>query len=706
MEDSDFQAALWSDSEIEESSEDKLERRLFSEQVALLIDGLPLESRSTVFGLVGPWGGGKTSLLNLIRTQLECRRDSSPSPSLAIAEFTPWATTDSASLMHEFFSTLLGSHESLRKKGVQESLTSFARKASPLLSAIPFAGAGIAKSVELALNDQNWVQQFSEIDELITAAQTRILIIVDDVDRLHGDEILTLTKTIRLLGRFRNVHYLLAYDHDALIDAIRPSLGGDKTRASAYLEKIVQYPLTIPPAQQVHLEIMVHDGVKGILDSDTDSRERFRVIYKEVLHDRLTTVRSVKRYCSQADLYYSLVRREVNPADFLVMSYLRLFFPEVYNRLPLWKSDLTSILASDATITTWEDRLQGIGLADSNDRVHVINVLRTIFPREFGVTPLHYSNAVSNRYYFDRYFIFGIPSGEVSDEQLLADLQHAIASAPGPFEMEKYRESFTSSSPGIRNFAVGKSLETIRFAPERAHKLLSFILWLMCEQEWRIQDQHGDDQLDRWLGFVLFKWCHLVGSEDYATTLSYLRAAEDSSTTIHCLTRFLSSPLTGSLRRELGDEYVQLINNQRLSEMTTELIAQELFKTVMDRDGRSNALLRRTIIDIEDERMAVLLRDKVQTWLEEDGTRLLDLAAWFVTETYSHSEASGHTGQLKLGALSVERLAVITGDAPLLHVDLGGTVAGPFDLTDTSWGQRSRFAIREIERWRLRHRKD
>jgi predicted KAP-like P-loop ATPase len=131
-------------------------------------------------------------------------------------------------------------------------------------------------SLKRSLTDGNWQKQFDELDRMISASGARILITVDDVDRLHGEEILTLIKTIRMLGRFHNVHYVLAYDHAALVDALSPGLGGNRTkRAAEYLEKIVQYPLDIPPAQEVQLQAMLDEGLSPLFSAGRrDNPER------------------------------------------------------------------------------------------------------------------------------------------------------------------------------------------------------------------------------------------------------------------------------------------------------------------------------------------------------------------------------------------------------------------------------------------------
>src|SRR5947209_14756860 len=58
--------AIWADEPISKAEEDTLGRTVFATRVAELIETATADAPSIVFGLVGPWGSGKSSVLNLI----------------------------------------------------------------------------------------------------------------------------------------------------------------------------------------------------------------------------------------------------------------------------------------------------------------------------------------------------------------------------------------------------------------------------------------------------------------------------------------------------------------------------------------------------------------------------------------------------------------------------------------------------------------
>ncbi|WP_216363530.1 P-loop NTPase fold protein [Subtercola boreus] len=59
------QPSKWSDEPATSIADDRFGRDTFAKMVATRIDESLVGRPSTVFGLVGPWGGGKTSLLNI-----------------------------------------------------------------------------------------------------------------------------------------------------------------------------------------------------------------------------------------------------------------------------------------------------------------------------------------------------------------------------------------------------------------------------------------------------------------------------------------------------------------------------------------------------------------------------------------------------------------------------------------------------------------
>lgn len=475
---------IWSDVEVTEASKDRLDRMPFSHRAAELITSVPIGAESTVFGIIGPWGSGKSSILNLIEAKL-------PNDQVHAVRFSPWAVTEESGLLAEFFNTLLSASPVLRKKKNQSQVVALAKKGLPALGAIPGAGTALRDTVGSLLAPENWNTQFRKVQEILEAEKVRILLIVDDVDRLHGDEVLTLIKTIRMLGRFNNVHYLLAYDHAALCDALLPKVGS-RERAAAYLEKIVQYPLVIPAAQKRHLKLLLEEGLAELpkatlADRNSGALLRFDWFYTETASHIMTTVRSIKRFISQASHYLSLAGvDEVDVGDFLALTFLRLHFPAIYELLPMWKEDLTgqrSSLEPNYRAPSQEEWHKRFLAAQGSEKsaYWAEQTMKELFP---GLYSGHHSNEVpriSHPDYFDRFFVFGVPEGDVSDINVNNDVERVLKADIENFSVNAFRSTFTSTHSGVANASVEKATSITRSLsadPTAAERLLSFLLWL------------------------------------------------------------------------------------------------------------------------------------------------------------------------------------------------------------------------------------
>jgi predicted KAP-like P-loop ATPase len=216
------------DDPIRSETEDLLRRREFARHLAGIVNRIGALPSSTVVGLVGPWGSGKTSVVNLMGRDLQ--------PSWHVRRFDPWESGDVGSLIQGFFaaisSALPDDDNGRRARSILESR---ATAALPLLALIPYAGTA-AKDVIEQLQERSRQLRSSELGlqqlgRALQDAGRKALVVIDDVDRLLPDELLSLFKAIRLLGRIPHVHYLLAYDERTLLDVLQQTaFGGEGGR--------------------------------------------------------------------------------------------------------------------------------------------------------------------------------------------------------------------------------------------------------------------------------------------------------------------------------------------------------------------------------------------------------------------------------------------------------------------------------------------
>ncbi|WP_437772744.1 KAP family P-loop NTPase fold protein [Arthrobacter sp. KNU40] len=421
----------WTDAPLRNPKDDLLGRQPFLSMVADLLKNLTNSNDSSVVALTGPWGSGKSTLLNFLRPALR--------PQVKVVTFSPWSAEGSTEIQREFFASFLeafpkGSHRKVRK-----NVKTIMRRSSPLLKSVPWGlGNGVAELVKETLPEESWDSAFQRLSDAINEAGSRVLVIIDDIDRLQPDEIMTLMKMVRLTGRFPRTNYLLSYDHNSLVEILAAGLRGKTETANAFLEKIVQYPLSLPPAQQTHLQRIVFDEVRSIL-TDTTSPftlspfQRFQAFYTDHMWDHLTTPRACRRYCAQAKTYLALAENEVDPADFLAITFLRLHHPRIYAQIPKWRGRLIGMKKVVAPVqdrpkaqAEWDELISESGYTSKTEILALGRAISDLFPRMAG--ELGRSADSSGKFracdpaYFDRYFTFSLPFGDISDQLILTQI--------------------------------------------------------------------------------------------------------------------------------------------------------------------------------------------------------------------------------------------------------------------------------------------
>lgn len=434
----------WTDAPIIAKSEDELGRAGYAVHAARLIADSHSWEDSIVFGLTGPWGSGKSSMLAMISEELDATY-----PSWQVARFTPWATGDVAGLLGDFYASLSQALPRRRAKQIRNALGTLAQVSAPAANAIPWAGgaaASAAESAGAALKRQPpWDKAFKAAAAELKKLDAPVLLIADDIDRLQTEELLALLKVVRLLGRFPGVHYLLAYDESTLFQALSEAnlVGEDDGSAARFMEKIVQYPLVVPPMLSTQLLTRLDAGLYAALaDAGRPQPTGGRLgRLVEVYQSQLGTPRAIDRYLAQLRHHLPLIEpEEIDDEDVIVLTLLRTAFPTLYQQLPRWRDRLISGKAgaakTGATGVEYEpfDIEPLLEMVPKNSRPDARTLLINLFPklRSGGLSYAASDRGISDTRYFDRYFAMGIPSHDVSDVEVAtatADVGHGKPSA-------------------------------------------------------------------------------------------------------------------------------------------------------------------------------------------------------------------------------------------------------------------------------------
>jgi len=285
-------------------SEDLLGRAPFAEAIARQIASTDPEE-DVVFGIVGSWGSGKTSLLNMIEEVLEEDHDGE-----VVLRINPWLFSGAEHLVGVFFEELgaqLLEKPGERLKKVGQALEKYGEVLG-VLRAVPVAGPWAAATETGSRFFGRLLYRRNEepvslrgrrhrLEEALSGLDERVVVMVDDLDRLRLQEIRDVVALVRLNADLPNITFTLAYDRRRVEEA----LAGVEGDGRAYLEKIVQAVHDVPEGREVDLSRALLEAINGVIDRalvelGPFDENHFWSAFHSNMRPLVNTVRDVRRY--------------------------------------------------------------------------------------------------------------------------------------------------------------------------------------------------------------------------------------------------------------------------------------------------------------------------------------------------------------------------------------------------------------------------
>lgn len=333
-------------------------------------------SRGLVVGLMGPWGSGKSSFINLSRVCLKERL-------IDVIDFNPWFFSNTNQLAEYFFKEL---SSQLRLKGKNfEKIAGVVEKYSGLLSPIAILpGMGwwerllniTGKFTKLRYDGVE--KRRAEVTKALKKLNSPIVVVVDDIDRLSTTEIREVFKLVRLTANFPNIIYLLAFDRKRVECALDES----GVPGRAYIEKILQVMYDLPEMPKSVSRDQTFKELNKIMNDIPESafdQDRWADVYFEIIEPNITTIRDVKRYALSANITINMLKSDVDIVDVLALEAIRIFQPSLYFKI---KQSVNVLAERSGSVLDDDDKNQRMvdNLIAGDDEEYIKCVIRRIFP--------------------------------------------------------------------------------------------------------------------------------------------------------------------------------------------------------------------------------------------------------------------------------------------------------------------------------------
>ena len=270
-------------------------------------------------------------------------RPSAPSDAEVVPiRFNPWWFSEQEDLVRALFAELSCSLDKKLSENVSEGFRKVARRLASSrdlvvagLGLVPggslvkdVAGAAIGAVGAMAGSDKSLSQLRDDLAADLRGQHKRLLVIIDDVDRLPANEVRQIFRLVKSVADLPNVIYLLIFDREIAERAFEDP-GNDL--GPKWHEKIVQASYDLPPVQRTDIQRLFLEGLDKLVGAmELPDQTRWQNVFHDSIAPWLRTPRDAGRLLNALVVSWPPVARDVDFADFVALETLRLFEPSLH----------------------------------------------------------------------------------------------------------------------------------------------------------------------------------------------------------------------------------------------------------------------------------------------------------------------------------------------------------------------------------------
>ena len=288
-------------------------------------------------GLIGPWGNGKSSVINLVEKKIKKHKSYIDNDIIAI-HFLPYLNHNDDDIINEFFITLSNELSNYNGK-LSNELINYSQKLTDLYkekNIFSFLENHISNFKNSSANEL-----YVNINKMLVEIDKKIIVFIDDLDRLNQTEILQVLKLIRNTANFSNTIFVVAMDKEYVISRLKSS---EDILNSKFIDKFFQLEIYLPEIKSQILKEYFILALTEKLNPGGTSDLSFKI--KEsienpdnLFEDYISNFRDIKRTINQIVFDYPFTGGEINFKDFMNFIYFKLKFPQFIKILKEGKAD-------------------------------------------------------------------------------------------------------------------------------------------------------------------------------------------------------------------------------------------------------------------------------------------------------------------------------------------------------------------------------
>ncbi|HEL5752195.1 TPA: hypothetical protein UOP39_000001, partial [Clostridioides difficile] len=280
--------------------------------------------RKFIISLEGPWGSGKTTVLNIVKNKIK----ENNLDTIIIDDFDPWSFDDNSSMFRGMFDILL------KKSGIKFSATQ-SKKIIDSLYGVLFTDEDRKKIRALGLYNEESFSEINKIKKMINnylqLSNKKVVFIIDNIDRIEKENITLLFKLVNNILDFDYVTYILAFDGENMKNIMQDELKIDYD----YLKKIVQLQVKLPNIQSDVKINIIDRCIKNILILYGEKEENLNEY--DILINKLGVIikdiRDLKRFINSVVSFNYRSNKYLNIIEIFIIELIKMYNNNLYNSI-------------------------------------------------------------------------------------------------------------------------------------------------------------------------------------------------------------------------------------------------------------------------------------------------------------------------------------------------------------------------------------
>lgn len=277
------------------------------------------KSKTWSLAITAQWGAGKTSFLNLIKENFSDN-------DFEIVYFNPRDSKSYLTIQEDFFSQItcvLAKYDSGCSSVMKDYMSS--------LQLID--NRGIIEKIVSFYKIWDKEELKDKLKKSFAHINRKILVLIDDFDRLSKEEILEVLKLIDSNAAFANLVFLTAYDKNQVNKALGE---GNNTDDACFVDKFFNLEFVIPSRPYSYITNYIGNTLCSMISAKAHEASSIKKTLnnaENILKEYLPTLRDAKRFINQFYMDYRLVRGDVKIYEYVLVQLIKYRYHDEYTKL-------------------------------------------------------------------------------------------------------------------------------------------------------------------------------------------------------------------------------------------------------------------------------------------------------------------------------------------------------------------------------------